>query len=135
MHWHFFPCAFLRNLHVSQHSEQLFANLVLTRAIPDKANLRKVQVALHSETASKLAKYYADRVDDFMYSNQKGISSLKVASLYRHHAFALDQLRRAVDQLCDGVESAERPIEKYDGYVDADFAPEIQRHVEEEARK
>lgn len=118
-----------------EYSEQLFANLVLTRAIPDKANLRKVQVALHSETASKLAKYYSDRVDDFMYSNQKGISSRVLASLYGHHALALDQLRRAVDQLCDGIESAERPIEKYDGYVNADFAPEIKRVVEEAARK
>ena len=118
-----------------EYSEQLFANLVLTRAIPDKANLRKVQVALHSETASKLAKYYSDRASDFMRSNHKGISPVKVASLYRHHALALDQLRKAVDQLCDGIQSADKPGEEFDGYVGEDFAPEIQRHVEEEARK
>ena len=118
-----------------EYSEQLFANLVLTRAIPDKANLRKVQAALHSETASKLAKYYVQRMEEFVRSNHAGIAVDPLISQYTHYSVVLDQLRRAVDQLCDGIQSADRPIEVFGGHVDVDFAPEIKRAVEEAARQ
>ena len=117
-----------------EYSEQLFANLALTRAFPDKAALRKVQTALHSETASKLARYYDDRKSEFVGRCHNGASWEDAISSYTHYALALDQLRRTVDQLCDGPQSADKPGEKFDGYVGEDFAPEIQRAVEKEAR-
>lgn len=117
------------------YGDQLFANLVLTGAFPNKADLLKVQTALHSETASKLARYYGDRVHEYFRQNHlAGVSMTRAISSYDRHAFALDFLRRAVDQLCDGILSAGSPVEKFGEYVDTDFARGIRRAVEEEAR-
>lgn len=119
------------------YDEQLFANLVLARAFPNKADLRKLQAVLHSETASKLAKYYRDRTRDSLADVHANALATDLVSrkgyLYLHYGLALDQLRKAVDQLCDGISSADRPIKLFDGYVEPEFAPTIQREVEDEA--
>lgn len=117
--------------------EQLFANLVLTRAFPDKADLRKVQAVLHSETTSKLARYYRDRTADSLADAHTNVLATDLVSrkgyLYLHYGLALNQLRKAVDQLCDGISSADKPIQLFDEYVEPEFASTIQGEVDAEA--
>ena len=119
------------------YDEQLFANLVLVRAFPNKADLRKLQAVLHSETTSKLARYYRDRTADSLVDAHTNVLATDLVSrkgyLYLHYGLALNQLRKAVDQLCDGISSADKPIQLFDEYVEPEFASTIQGEVDAEA--
>ena len=112
----------------SSRVQQLQANMLLTRLFPDKEDLRAIRRALQSENMEKLVQFYRDRSkapDDGVRTGGDPMEQEKREILSCHYEHTLNQLKRALDQLCDGVSSPETPILPFEGSVEADFAPEV----------
>ena len=122
----------------SDYREQLLASMILAKAIPNKAALRNVQALLQSNEAGGLRRLYkqsyalVDPHANIVSNDLQG----HVAEVCMHLEFSLDALKRAADQMCDGVLSEERPVDPVNGLIDTNnpAAQTIQRDILASAR-
>ena len=93
------------------YREQLIASMILTKAIPNKPSLNAVQGLLQSDEARKLKSIY---IFSNMFPQGEEADKKAIADMSLHAELALNTLKRAVDQRCDGVLSEEKLITAYD---------------------
>lgn len=113
----------------NDYREQLLACMILAKAIPDKTTRDKVHAFFQSDEVRALKKVYQATLAKFQKdakAHGNATTNHLLATLgdvYLHLSISLNTLKRAVDQMHDGVLSQEQGIKSYDGEVDFDSVP------------
>ena len=97
------------------YREQLIASMILTKAVPNRS-LNAVQGLLQSDEARKLRSTYifSHTFPAHVFPGGEEADKKAIADMSLHAELALNTLKRAVDQRCDGVLSEEKLITAYD---------------------
>ena len=116
------------------YREQLLASMILAKAIPDRETLQSVHDVLRQDEIRGLKKLYKQSysmVDPNADAFSTSLAS-HVAYVCLHLELSLSAMKRAVDQICDGVLSREDPIEPFEGFIDPEdnsVAQDIQSDI------
>jgi hypothetical protein len=99
----------------TDYREQLIASMILTKAIPNKSSLNAVHAFLQSDEVRALRSLYM--YSTVMVNPKANAMDCHLADILGdvslHVEMALNTLKRAVDQRCDGVLSKEQRVEAY----------------------